>query len=661
MTSGSTGSVGGDRGRGTVAGGRRSQGRRFSPGRPGWATAAAAVLLGASAAAVAAAKEKEKPAAPAAKPAAAPATKPAAPARPAFTATGRPFPVPVPPDPTVLTDAMIDNAIRQGSDWLLKQFDPKTHVVMPGEKAEAKGDQSFEGGLQALAVYALLQSGLAIEDKRLELKNPDMLARVDALIKFNLSNGSKQTYAYGLRSTALALFVSQIPDPAEQKADTKGPPAQLTELQQRRQAAVDRLIADAQWCVMATKDGGYHYVKGSGTPTSLDALAEYYTKLKASGRLPTATDYDNSTSQYGLLGAWSAAEAGVKVPIPYWDLVTNHWRIKQLSTGQWEYESGKGATTNMTTAGVASALVAYEYSEMVANAGSVGKEPYNATIKKGLAWLEKGNNGISAGNGYGYYGVERVGLASGYKFFGANDWYRYYARKLVDIQAKAKTPNWPSSAFYGEVPETAYNLLFLSRGRHPILMNKLRFDGDGKTPTFWANRPQDAAALAKTVSKQIEKPLNWQVVNVASPWEQWTDGPILTLASHVPVKFSDGDLEKIRSYVEAGGILYTQADGGSPAFDRFAHQLCKDLFKRELTAVPANHPLYTNESVFRIQPPVPLKMATNGSRVLMVHSNVDLAKSWQARDDGPKAAPHQQLAVNLFTYANGKLGYRNRL
>src|SRR5207248_8214444 len=113
------------------------------------------------------------------------------------------------------------------------------------------------------------------------------------------------------------------------------------------------------------------------------------------------------------------------------------------------------------------------------------------------------------------YGIERAGLASGFKYFGKHDWYRELAQRILLTQG--------GDGAWGEsnVIETAYHLLFLSRGRHPILMNKLRFDG------YWANRPRDLANLARFAGKQLERPLNWQVVPLDNDYTDWMDSPIL--------------------------------------------------------------------------------------------------------------------------------------
>src|SRR5256885_997700 len=55
----------------------------------------------------------------------------------------------------------------------------------------------------------------------------------------------------------------------------------------------------------------------------------------------------------------------------------------------------------------------------------------------------------------------------------------------------------------------------------------------------------------------------------------------------------------------------------------------------------------------------PLKVVSNGSRILMLHSPQDLSTAWQVRDLTKRA--NFELAVNLFVYASGKAELRNRL
>ena len=187
-------------------------------------------------------------------------------------------------------------------------------------------------------------------------------------------------------------------------------------------------------------------------------------------------------------------------------------------------------------------------------------------------------------------------------------------------------------------------------------MTKLRFDGG-----YWANRPRDAANLARFAGRQLEHPFNWQVVNVERDWTEWNDSPVLELASHKAPNLGDADLDKLRHFVQAGGLLFTQADGDSPEFNAYAARLARDLFPQyELSDVPPNHPLYTKDTVFNVDPRPPLKMVSNGSRVLMLHSPTDLTRFWQQRDD----LRHRnvfQLGVNLFVYAAGRRDFRNRL
>jgi len=120
------------------------------------------------------------------------------------------------------------------------------------------------------------------------------------------------TYAHSLRAAALAVYDR----PEDRKV----------------------LEADVKWLVMGQKEGSYTY------QSLLD--------------LP----WDNSNSQYGLLGVWAGAEVGVEVPIKYWEAVDRHWKTCQKSDGQWPYSNYTPQTTlAMTCGGLSSLMVTYDY------------------------------------------------------------------------------------------------------------------------------------------------------------------------------------------------------------------------------------------------------------------------------------------------------------
>ena len=450
---------------------------------------------------------------------------------------------------------------------------------------------------------------MAIDDPRLTPHDPAIDSALDRLKSVNF--GHFQTYGRCLRATTLAVY--------------------------NRPQDRDALRADVAWLVRA----------GSATGT--------YTYETTNDR----NIYDNSNSQYGLLGVWSGAETGLEIPGGYWAAVQRHWEFTQAAGGQWHYGnlSIESPTSSMTCAGIASLLVTHDYLDPPKFTGQVGRDPFSPALRKGLSWLESGDNSMDLTPedptpyrdwGYNLYGVERVGLASGFKYFGSHDWYRELAQRILTMQLP--DGSWIPAARV----ETPYMLLFLARGRHPVLMNKLRFNG------YWANRPHDVSNLARFASHEIERPLNWQVVPLEHDWVDWTDSPILYLASHKPVYSLDElDVKKIRQFALAGGMLFTQADGDSPEFDRYARDLAHKLFPEyEMSDVPPSHPLY---SVMEpVKPIVPLKMVSNGVRILMLHAPQDISKYWERRDT-KMGERFFSLGLNLFVYAAGKQDFRNRL
>jgi hypothetical protein len=184
-------------------------------------------------------------------------------------------------------------------------------------------------------------------------------------------------------------------------------------------------------------------------------------------------------------------------------------------------------------------------------------------------------------------------------------------------------------------------------------MNKLRFEG------YWANRPRDLANLARFTSHELERQINWQVVPISRPWTDWMDSPVLYLASHKAPMLSNNDFQKIRSYIESGGMLFMQADGDSPEFQLFARESARRLFPQyEPADLPADHPIYN--VMYRIPPVSGIKAVSNGSRVLILWSNTDISQYWQKRDP-KKDLQAFQFGANVFVYAAGKRDLRNRL
>jgi hypothetical protein len=503
----------------------------------------------------------------------------------------------------LVTDEEIGRAIQKGANWMIGQFE-NHRLISVGASPRSN---AYHNGLNALCVYALLQSSYAIKDERLNLKGEFVRKLVSVMKESSMERGPV-TYARAIRATALALI--------DRKEDKLA------------------LNMDVKYLLDSHIHGAYTY----------QALPGYR------GRSTRDGPWDNSNSQYGLLGVWSGAEVGSEVNNAYWMAVEQHWTKSQLEDGSWGYAGyGEGGTgrLSMAVAGIASLFVTHDYLDAPKFGTTVGRAPFSPALRKGLAWLETDDRPVSPQDGYSLYGIERVGLASGFKFLGEFDWYKALARKVIDKQS--------ADGSWGSELETAYHLLFLARGRHPILMNKLRFEG------YWANRPRDVANLARFATKELERPLNWQVVPVDRDWPEWTDSPILSIASHTPPKLDPQDLDKIRSFVAGGGLLFTQADGGKEEMNQWAEELAGQIFKPyEMQNLPEDHEIFSLH--YRIAPAdrPRLRYVTNGSRVLMVHCPTDLAQHWQLRADKSKRWAFE-LGINLFLYAAGKTDLRNRL
>jgi hypothetical protein len=366
-------------------------------------------------------------------------------------------------------------------------------------------------------------------------------------------------------------------------------------------------------------------------------------------------NWDNSNTQYGVLGLWACAHAGLSVLSTQWRLLAAHWRNTQHIDGSWGYMNDHMHPQSFTPAGVASLFIADEF----INAAdlNIHRHP-DVNIVRGLHWLNTHFNPDTA-NQYVMYGYERVGLAGGIKYFGSHNWYRDFVRTLLNAQNH--DGSWPANFVAPQAGNriigTAYSLLILDRGLNPVLMNKLQY-----SPHFygqWNARQRDAANITSWLSHEMETPLNWQVVTISSPVSQWLDSPILLITGHKNPHFSVTVLKKLKEYVDAGGMVLCSCDANSRRFRRAMIQAGQACVDNTLTFHPvaADSPLMTMQPWFHIH--APLLGLYNGVRYLWIISPSDMAGVWQSRLHTHKR--YWELPLNFYLYATGKGYLANRL
>jgi len=459
----------------------------------------------------------------------------------------------------------------------------------------AKGNY-FPAGPTAMAVYALLECGVSPQEPRMTRS-----------LKWLAEQDSHMTYTLGLRANAYLAAI--------RKGADYGP----------------HLRRDVMRLVKSTADGSYTYEsKGDG---------------KSSG--------DNSNSQYGLLGAWAGALGNMEIPKKYWYMVMKHWINCQNGDGGWCYRKGSPSTHTMTAAGVASLFVCFDnlFSEEFIKC-NVATE--FAPIQRGLDWFHRNFDKPTRGGRYPYnpyyylYGIERVGLASGYKYFGTSDWYKLGAADLIRRQGGGG--GW-GTGVHGVV-NTSFALLFLARGRHPVLFNKLEFDGD------WNNRPRDMANLTRWISRTFETTINWQIINLRVPVREWHDAPILYISGSKAPNFTDEHIDKLRRFVWQGGTIFSVTECGGSGFRTAIRELYAKLFpKYELVPCSKDHDLYS--VYFKLAGKPKFYVVSNGVRALAIHTDEDLSRRWQQWKSAT-AKWAFDAAANVFMYVTDKGGLRPR-
>jgi hypothetical protein len=502
----------------------------------------------------------------------------------------------------------VQAAVDKGKLYLYKQLKGVNweSAKRKANRTVATPAQDQPGGLTATALYALLSAG---EDPN----SPKLAPAIQYLEAVNITG----TYAVGMRCQVWRML----------------PQNDAVKAALRRDAAALQ--------------------KGLQTESGM-----YDTEL-------TGVGTDHSYSQYAIQGMWACAEAGREVPTSYWQAIADGWSKIQMEDGSWNYTKppvDKYQTIPMTAAGVATLFMTQDQLSMGTSPACNGNvsDPH---IDKGMEYLTKHMDNLfrSRYRYYALWGMEEIGAASGRKYFGSTNWYEQGADYLVRSQR--------ADGGWGDVPDTAFGILFLVRGRAPVAMNKLQYqltiDGQAQDGN-WNQRPRDLANFDKWMSKQVEEDrlINWQVVTLDAPVEELHDAPILFIAGNQDLTLEQQQKDKLRTFVEQGGMILFNADCGTADFSDSVKKLAAELFPLfgEFRELPPDHPIYKNEQFLHddwTDPPTVLGV-NNGVREMMILlPKADPSRAWQGQMTASKSNLFE-LGADILLYATDKTNIREK-
>ncbi len=242
-----------------------------------------------------------------------------------------------------------------------------------------------------------------------------------------------------------------------------------------------------------------------------------------------------------------------------------------------------------------------------------GSEP-DERVDKAIAWLGRNfsvtSNKHETAHGpaigrqqwlfYYLYGIERVGRVTAQRFFYSptkdkqkfipHDWYRLGAEYMIRKQS-------PDGSWEGDVPPfpqigTSLGLLFLSKGRRPVLISKLQ-----REENDWNTLSRDLFNLTRYTERKWKTPMTWQVIDSRqSSADDYLQTPVLFLSGKEAFRLTASQRQELRRYVEQGGFLFADSCCGGDEFDRTFREEMSEIFPEEgyeLNPLDAQHPIWS--------------------------------------------------------------------
>jgi hypothetical protein len=386
---------------------------------------------------------------------------------------------------------------------------------------------------------------------------------------------------------------------------------------------------------------------------------------------------DNSNSQFALLALHEAERIGIRVEPATWQAAVGYWIRQQNADGSWGYFPGEAPTGSMTSAGIASVIIASGRTTAadarVENDRVLccGSQENQDVVERGLSWLAskfsvtRNPNPINDKTWLYYYlyGVERVGRLSGRRFIGRTDWYREGAEYLLK-QQNSLSGYWRGELLAEEnaLIATSFSLLFLGKGRRPVVVSQLQYSDD----SAWNPHRSAIPHLTQRLERRWSHDLTWQTIDLRSSTpDELLGSPVLFMSGKQGLSLTGEQRDNLRHYVNRGGFLFVEAGCGGETFDRSFRQLMKSVFPdNSLRLLPADHPVWFAEQ--RVDPDRlrPLYGINTCCRTSVVYCPEDLSCYWEletpqrSSDYSPTVQAEIEACVrigmNVITYATNR-------
>jgi len=515
--------------------------------------------------------------------------------------------------PAKVTDEAVRKAIARGIDYIIKKQNAD------GLWQDKKQHHANEAcGHSELALLTLVYTG---EHPNREYVSKALNVVAQRPITF--------TYAMALRVMALAHIQNKL-------------------IEQKRDVIRKALKRDVRWLVATQgRQGGWGY---TGTR----------------GSKPGTQYEDFSVSQLVVLALREASLAGIEIPRSTWQRVQARYFRGQHRDGSWSYidlkdDEGYGS---MTAAGLATIFITLDNLDAASgcpcrNGRSGRHDPeIDRRIDAALEWLEKHFQVTKNPNGkgrrekrvhYWLYSVERVGMAAGYKYFGGHDWFKEIAGHLIGSQNK--DGSWDGN--YGKLVSTCFSVMFLFKGRGPILFNKLEFDGE------WNSHRRDVYNLVSYISRTKEQLCHWQIVSLKAPLDELHDAPVLFITPESVPEFTDAHKQKLRRFTDTGGTILLEASCGNPPVKEWARAFIGEVWPEwALAPLGPEHPAYTDPYPLRKRPEV--LGVHDGVRTFLFHAADDVSCPWHLRALAGRLYLFN-WGINLVAYATDSAPLRAKL